>query len=282
MHPPKRFAAWDTLLAGANAPQLQGAPLAGWETSPSCPNPIVEPRMHYAPGMPSAAESKIILVAAPGAVGKSALARHLAAQYNHVLVDLAETGPVGEHFVAGGLFRAYGARAVEDLEAGKAGLIFDALDEARLRVTTEAFEAFLRDLADLGRMPNTRPILIFGRTATVEAAWLAFTEAATRATISEINFFNASEAKRFIDGYVATLDKEGAIARHRPAYEKRRDELLDKLSRDTTHATGSVKFDGYAPAFAGRVKGFIGSLQFRDAYGTGKQGGCRSYRDDSE
>ena len=47
MHSPKRFAAWDTLLAGANAPKLQGAPLAGWATNPSCPNPIVEPRMHY-------------------------------------------------------------------------------------------------------------------------------------------------------------------------------------------------------------------------------------------
>ena len=96
-------------------------------------------------------------------------------------------------------------------------------------------------------MQNTRPILIFGRTATIEASWLAFNEAATSATISEIGFFNPSEAKRFIDGYVATLDKEGAIARHRPAYEKRRDELLDKLSRDTQHATGSVQFDGYAP-----------------------------------
>jgi hypothetical protein len=74
------------------------------------------------------------------------------------------------------------------------------------------------------------------------------------ATIVEICFFTRSEAERFIDGYAEVLDKEGVIAQHRAAYEKQRGELLSKLQKDTKHATGSVKFDGYAPVLLAVAK----------------------------
>lgn len=195
MNSPKRFPIWSELLTGSEAPTTNRALLSGWEANPTIEHPIVEPRIHYAPAMAAAAASKIILVAAPGAVGKSALARHLAHRYRHVLVDLATTGPVGENFVAGGLFRAFGSSTVERVEAGAIGLIFDALDEARLRVTPESFDAFLGDLAELAKMGTTRTILIFGRTGTIEAAWLALSELGASATIAEISFFNRNEAE---------------------------------------------------------------------------------------
>jgi hypothetical protein len=198
MHQQKRFPAWQEILAGSDLPGAPRSPITGWDADPTYDQPIVEPRMHYAPSMPSVAGCKIVFVAAPGAVGKSALARYLADRYRHVLVDLSLTGPVGEHFVAGGLFRAFGSAVVEKVEAGQVGLIFDALDEARLRVTPESFDAFLNDIAALAKMATTKPVLLFGRTSTVEAAWLALSDLGVPSTIAEIGFFNRREAFRWI------------------------------------------------------------------------------------
>jgi hypothetical protein len=47
------------------------------------------------------------------------------------------------------------------------GILIDALDEARLRVTQEAFEAFLRDVDQLSR--RSMPTVLFGRTGAIRA-----------------------------------------------------------------------------------------------------------------
>ena len=50
--------------------------------------------------------SPIILVSAPGAVGKSTLARQIAFETNSIYVDLAEADVVGGNTLSGGIRRS--------------------------------------------------------------------------------------------------------------------------------------------------------------------------------
>ena len=90
--------------------------------------------------------SSILLVSAAGAVGKSTLAREIAFSTGSVYVDLAKAAPVGDNTLSGGLLKSGLHGSWKDQSIS---LLIDGLDEARLKVTQEAFEAFLQDVADL-------------------------------------------------------------------------------------------------------------------------------------
>lgn len=250
----KRFISWSNLIGGLSPPPKNRTPLSGWIVDPIIAHPVIEPRINYAPGIPQALRAKLALVAAPGAVGKSALARHLAKKYNCLLVDLASSGPIGEHFIVGGLYKAFGGDIVSEVENGRVGLVFDALDEARLRVSHEAFLAFLSDIADIAQKPLAKPIVIFGRTSSIEIAWLEITAMNVECDIAEIDFFNRREAEDFVDQYAMLGEEAQAITEHRDAYQDRRDEILERLRRETEKAEGSVRFAGYAPVLMAIAK----------------------------
>lgn len=118
-------------------------------------------------------ESPILLISAPGAVGKSTLARQIAFETGAVYVDLAEAEPVGSNTLVGGLVKS---GLYDGWQAGIVGILIDGLDEARLRVTQEAFEAFLRDVDQLSRGRSV-PTVLFGRTGAIQDAWLVFNAA---------------------------------------------------------------------------------------------------------
>lgn len=86
----------------------------------------------------------LIFISAPGTVGKSTLARQLSAVTGAIYIDLAEADPVGANTLSGGLARS---NLYASWQSGNCAVLIDGLDEARLRVTQEAFEAFLSDVA---------------------------------------------------------------------------------------------------------------------------------------
>jgi hypothetical protein len=128
----------------------------------------------------SASQSSIALVTAPGAMGKSAAARSLAAATGAPLIDLAKV-PIGGDSLTGLLTRVLGWEQapdfVKNLRAGRATLILDSLDEAQLAAGQNHFVAFLRNIADLlkGGAENSQ-VVIFGRRDTVETATLALVD----------------------------------------------------------------------------------------------------------
>jgi hypothetical protein len=133
--------------------------VAGWHPKPAALPEFIEPRLAAREGL-QPDHPQVILVAAPGAVGKSVYASQLAQVCGLVLIDLAATEPVGGNFIVGGIVRTFGAAAVDAVAGGSAGLVLDALDEARLKVTPEAFEAFLGEVARLAGNPEAKPILL--------------------------------------------------------------------------------------------------------------------------
>ena len=113
-------------------------------------------------------ECSVLLVSAPGAVGKSTLARQIAYRTGSVYIDLSKSEPVGGNTLSGGLARS-GLYSM--WENDKLTVMIDGLDEAKLRVTDEGFQAFLSDIGVLSRKRQMQTV-VFGRTKTVEDAWL--------------------------------------------------------------------------------------------------------------
>jgi hypothetical protein len=134
---------WRDKLHGSSA--TKDSKLAGWRSGGTAPRGFIEPTLRLIEGNPETA--RLVIIAAPGAVGKSSYADALAEVTKSVVVDLATTSPLGGNFFTGGLSNAYGSSALAEVEAGSIALIVDALDEAQMRAGLQGYEAGLDDLA---------------------------------------------------------------------------------------------------------------------------------------
>jgi hypothetical protein len=185
--------------------------------------------------------SPILLVSAPGAVGKSTLARQIAFETGAVYVDLAEADPVGGNTLSGGLVRS-GLYA--QWQAETTAVLIDGLDEARLRVTQDAFEAFLADVDQLS-VNRAVPTVLFGRTGAIQDAWLLLHNSAAL----EIGYYGPEAAADFAE---ARLREARPNSPHALTERKAIELLLSRL-RDHTVIDGD-RFAGYAPVLQAVVE----------------------------
>ena len=189
--------------------------------------------------------SDIILVSAPGAVGKSTLARQIASSTGAMLLDLAEADPVGANTVVGGLAIT---GLYESFRRGEASLIIDGLDEARMRVTQDSFAAFMRDMTELTG-PEAKPIVLFGRTGAVQEAWVWLNDQNIEAPVLQIGYYDNDHAAEFTKIQAQHIRDE--VYRREPD-GRAIDLLLDQL-RVQTPADGGT-FSGYAPVLVAVAK----------------------------
>jgi len=191
-------------------------------------------------------QTPVILVSAPGAVGKSTLARQIASTTGATYVDLSESDPVGGNTLSGGLVKA---GLFDDWRNGQASVLLDGLDEARLRVTQEAFEAFLRDVAEMS-VGRGVPTVLFGRTGAIQDAWLVLIDRVP-VSVLEIGYYGPDDALDFAFGCVAAATPDSP---HHAVARRALELLLEGLRRDTDG--DGDRFAGYAPvlqAVADRV-----------------------------
>lgn len=182
--------------------------------------------------------SNIILVSAPGAVGKTTLAHEIAAVTGAILVDLAEADPVGGNTLSGGLARS---NLYESFKCGKTAVIIDGLDEARMRVTQESMTAFMKDLVALAS-DNRNPIILLGRTGAVDEAWILLDDEDVQAPVLQIDYYSRAQAEEF----VKTQIKHTRGKKHRREPDGRAVRLmLDRLA-ELTLRDGHT-FSGYSP-----------------------------------
>jgi hypothetical protein len=168
----------------------------GWSSPEEVSPWFVEPDLAIRADCGSAT-APIVLIAAPGAVGKSTLAKSLCARSGLVFVDLAKSDTVGGNFLTGGLMRA-GSQVLAACTERSLGLAIDALDEARFRVTPQSFTDFLKDV--IAVMPHTStPIVLFGRTGIADECWRWFKQTGIEAAVFDIELFDESRAVRFVE-----------------------------------------------------------------------------------
>ena len=180
----------------------------------------------------------LLLVSAPGAVGKSTLARQIAFRTEAVYVDLSVAGPVGDNTLSGGLLRS---DLVQGWYQDRVALLIDGLDEARLRVTQEAFEAFLHDVSQLAK-DRQLPTVLFGRTGAIEDTWLVLDDAAVESTVLEIGYYEPVRAREFVASLVDhSCPNDPSLSVRQRASELLLSNLLQQTEQDGN------RFAGYAP-----------------------------------
>ncbi|MER8622878.1 hypothetical protein [Mesorhizobium sp. M1143] len=217
----------DPLVAGWSFPS---AGLPGFKEAPLSPSDL---------GASDAAlNSGVILVSAPGAVGKSTLARQIAFETGAVYVDLAKSEPVGGNSITGGLAKA---ALFPSWTADSVALLIDGLDEARIRVTQEAFEAFLGDVAELAK-GRKMPVVLFGRTGAVQDAWLILAEKGQDPAILEVGYYDLETSVEFAVAALQAKRPEKQVS----VTEREALQLILGRLREQTKGDGD-RFAGYAP-----------------------------------
>lgn len=172
----------------------------------------------------------VLLVTAPGAMGKSSAARAIASISRAPLIDLAKL-PIGSDSLTGLLTRVLGwgqaPGFVERLRSGRASLVLDSLDEAQLAAGRTHFLAFMRNVAELVAGAEGRhQVVIFGRRDTMETAFLALTEMGVDSQFAIVAPLTHQQSARLID---LTLD----------------DHVLPSGAHYATHRTHAKPFGTY-------------------------------------
>lgn len=111
--------------------------------------------------------AKFILFSAPGATGKSALAKHVCHSRNGIYWDLPDN-KVAEFSFQGAISEAVGfaniSRFIESLKNGETFLVIDAFDEAEAGSGRTGIEFFLRDLNNVTSGCNNICTILLART----------------------------------------------------------------------------------------------------------------------
>ena len=148
-------------------------------------------------------KSKLLLFSAPGATGKSALARYISRQKNALLWDLSMER-IANHSYSGMLVEALGtkefSRFTQGLVTGEAILVVDALDEAEMISGRAAIETLLMDLRNAVAEAVCPNIVLCARTETAHFIRNFYAQERSKLEISqyEISFFEETDAIEFV------------------------------------------------------------------------------------
>lgn len=146
-------------------------------------------------------KAKFVIFSAPGASGKSALAKYISYKYKGIYWDLSQI-TLGENSFHGTLWRAMKQegfiRFFDQIKNGNAVLVLDAFDEAEMISGRSGIEYFLNDLNETTVGSEKPTVLLFARTET--ASFLADYCENNEIFFSqyEIGFFEEYNAKEFV------------------------------------------------------------------------------------
>jgi hypothetical protein len=237
---------WKPRLAGANITSTSH--LSGWLSGATKVVGFVEPTLTIVEGDPEVA--RLLIIAAPGAVGKSSYGRALAAATNSLIVDLAKTSPLGGNFFTGGLANAFGPKALADAADGKIGLVVDALDEAQMRAGPQGYEAGLLDLAGIASRSRALPTILLGRALAAEDAHLLLLANGHRACLLKIEFFTDDQASQYLQNKLPLVAARSVqVASAFQSHDRVFRDLAEQARAKLIAAAGCEKtnFAGYAP-----------------------------------
>lgn len=204
----------------------------------------------------------LILITAPAAVGKSTAAHYLSHALRAPIVDLS-TLHVGSNALEGALWKSMSpgkaGSFVEEMKAGRATLIIDALDEAEIRSGQANFQAFLRDVAETASDMSGKPAMIMlSRAESARSLTELFKERNLQYSHFEILPFGRTQAEVYLNSRMvevyASSGKEAVHRRYLTPYEKARDTLFSLLASVISAGSSEIwedstvrDFLGYAP-----------------------------------
>lgn len=199
-------------------------------------------------------KSKFIIFSAPGASGKTALAKYISNKYKGIYWDLSQI-TLGENSFHGTLWRALNQDGFinyfAQLKEGRSVLVLDAFDEAEMISGRSGVEFFLKELDDATEGFEKPTVLLFARTES--AAFIADYCEKNHILYGqyEIGFFEEYNAKEFIrkklqvDGKKITSTVNECI-----------DQQFSTIKRLLGHEENPKSFLGYAPVLEALAKAY--------------------------
>lgn len=155
---------------------------------------------------------KFILFSAPGATGKSALAKYIAAKYNALYWDLPKTEKIGANTFYGSILRAVGppkySEFLSDLNKSKVMLVIDAFDEAEIISGRKMLCNFIAEISDILTEYSSPSVILLARTETAQYMASFCAENSIPISHYEIGFFQETIAKEFIEKSVLRLEQK--------------------------------------------------------------------------
>ena len=213
---------------------------------PSGNERFIPPRLSIKEEGTSLEESKVLIISAPGAVGKSTLAREIGFRKGALLWDLSLAEEVGAWSLDGILSKTFTTKKEdfsEYLSEGFEFIVVDALDEGRVKVNENAFRSMLRDVGNVAKSAHSTCFVLLGRTQTAEDCWLVLADHGVNTSLLSIESFNRSEADAYIDNAIADMKLSKLILECRDLIFKH---LAFSVTEDGSRETAS-KFLHYPP-----------------------------------
>lgn len=166
---------------------------------------FIPPYLSVVEGHPN--NSQVLIISAPGAVGKSTLAKALSSEKKALLWDLADAEEVGygsldamlDYAVKSGLKADF----LEWMTEGMQLIIIDALDEGRVKVNEISFRRLLENIGRLAKNSKKICFVLLGRTQIAETAWLVLVDQGINSSILSIEAFHREQANDYIANRVS-------------------------------------------------------------------------------
>lgn len=153
-------------------------------------------------------DSRVILFSAPGAVGKTALAKYIAYNYGGLYWNVA-LKPIGGTSFAGEITHAVGVGhgAQQDelyrkLKCGESLFILDSFDEAALISRRDGIKDFVSEIGEILSDATAPSIIMTARTEMAQFICDVCSEIGLKISCYEIDYFEELEASKFIAEYL--------------------------------------------------------------------------------
>ncbi|WP_141214815.1 hypothetical protein [Rhodococcoides fascians] len=177
----------------------------------------------------------VLLIKAPGAMGKSMAADAISSSSGALHVNLANV-KVGANSITGLLVRSMGFegahRYASGMQTGQSTLLLDSLDEAALAAGRDHFWAFLEDVMSLlGGSSVGIPVIILGRPDSISAAELVLEDKGFDYQVAELAPLTESQAYSLTRNVLDATPS--STHRNHPVPFR---ELWEYLYRDLAHA----------------------------------------------
>lgn len=230
---------------------------------PAAPLGFVAPPLRSVAPLPATLPG-IVLVAAPGAVGKSTLARHLANERGSAYWDLSKLA-LGDNTFIGTIAAAFGdaelAKVLQGLRDGSTLFVIDALDEAEIRSGWPRVASFLSQVAARTALSPVPTVVLMARTDTARRAAAVLATAQPHAmpyTLLEVDFFDETSARRFVEAQLDELARSDAHRRHSVPFVAALDAVFAGV-KDAIAGEADVRWSGMSE------RGVLGYAPFLQA-----------------
>ena len=188
---------------------------------------------------------RIVLFSAPGATGKSALAKHIAYKYSSLYWNLADIH-LGEKTFSGTLISALGATEystyINALLNSQTLLVVDAFDESEINSGENMVRSLIIDMDEI-LTDCTKPYAVFfSRTETAQGIGEFLKSNGIPYVHYEIGLFSEQQAKSFVKEYIIS-EKGSCTSVQESAITQFFNKIKTVMDKDEDYDS----FIGYAP-----------------------------------